>query len=85
MHGKSASSGYPGKVNRLMKLGEHAKMFVALAGPSENMGPNTKALYERFMEQPDEECIAAESQVVYLFQNALHRDLQGLPLPSEED
>ena len=58
-----------------MKCEDHAKLMAALSGGPENMGPNVKALYDRFMEQADEECIAAESQVVLLFGNAMNRDL----------
>ena len=67
-----------------MKMGEHAKLMAVLSGGPERMGPNTKALYERFTSQADEECIAAESQVVYLFQHAMKRDIDGLPLPEAE-
>ena len=50
----------------------HAKMIAALS-PGE-MGPNVKALYDRFMSQKDEECIAHESQIVMLFGNAVNQD-----------
>jgi hypothetical protein len=59
--------------------GFHAKMISALSGGPDKMGPNVKALYERFMEQEDEECIAHETQVVFLFKTAMQRDLRGLP------
>ena len=62
----------------------HAKMIEALSGGTAGMGPNVKALYERFVSQKDEECIAAESQVVFLFTTAMNRDQKGLPLPSAE-
>ena len=42
-----------------MKCGEHAKLMAALSPGV--MGPAVQALYDRFMENPDEECIAAES------------------------
>ena len=62
-----------------MKMEYHAKMIRAVGGPIDEMGPNVKALYERFISQKDEECIAAESQVVMLFGNALNRDKNNLP------
>jgi hypothetical protein len=62
-----------------MKMGHHAKMIKALTGPVDQMGPNVRALYERFLSQKDEECIAAESQVVMLFGSALNRDKNNLP------
>jgi len=65
----------------MSKMKFHAEMISTLSGGPENMGPNTKALYERFMSQKDEECIAPEPQVVFLFQSAMKRDLDGLPLP----
>lgn len=58
----------------------HAKMMEALSGGAEHMGPNVKALYERFMSQKDEECIAHETQVVMLFGSAMRRDTDGLPV-----
>ena len=68
----------------MAKMEFHGKMIAAPSGGPEKMGPNVKALYERFTAQPDEECIAAESQVVLLFQSALVRDMDGLPLPGAE-
>jgi len=68
----------------MVKMEFHAKMISAISGGPEKMGPNVKALYERFTSQADEECIAAESQVVFLFQNAMKRDIDGLPLPEAE-
>ena len=64
----------------MAKMEYHGKMIAALAGDPEKMGPNVKALYDRFMSQKDEECIAAESQVVFLFSNAMKRDLENLPV-----
>jgi len=58
-----------------MKCGEHAKLMAALSPGV--MGPAVQALYDRFMENPDEECIAAESQVVFLFQTAMTEDLKA--------
>ena len=52
----------------------HAKMIRALSGGLKKMGPNVKALYDRFMSQKDEECIAHESQIVLLFQDAVMKD-----------
>ena len=63
----------------------HAKMLEVFGGPLEEMGPNMKALHERFMRDKDEECIAAESQVVMLFGVAYQRDQEGLPLQDEQD
>lgn len=54
--------------------GYHAKNIKALSGGVENMGPNVKALYDKLMKSEDEECIAAESQVVYLFTTAMAKD-----------
>lgn len=59
-----------------MTCGEHAKIMAALVKP-EHMGPKTKAIYERFMSQAGEECIAHESQVVLLFMNAVKEDNEG--------
>ena len=63
----------------MAKMGHHADMIKALAGPPERMRTNVKALYERFESARDEECIAHETQVVMLFGNAMKRDEQGLP------
>ena len=65
-------------------MGFHAKMMEALSGGTDNMGPNVKALYDRFMTEEDEECGAAESQIVMLFGAAMTRDQQGQPLPDAE-
>jgi len=54
-----------------MTCGEHAKIMKAL---SPHMGPAVQALYDRFMKDEHEECIAAESQVVFLYSNALRAD-----------
>lgn len=59
-----------------MTCGEHAKIMAALIPPGQ-MGPRTKAIYERFTSQADEECIAHESQVVLLFMNAVKEDNEG--------
>jgi len=59
-----------------MTCGEHAKIMAALV-PAERMGPKTKAVYDRFMASEHEECIAAESQVVLLFMNAVKEDHEG--------
>lgn len=64
--------------------GFHAKMIAALSGGPDKMGPNTKALYDRLMKSENEECIAHETQVVFLFQSAMKRDLDGLPLPESK-
>lgn len=57
-----------------MKNGEHAKLMAVLSGGKEAMGPQVRALYNQLMVKPDEECIQAESQVVYAFLHALKQD-----------
>jgi len=59
-----------------MTCGEHAKIMAALV-PVDRMGPKTKAVYDRFMASEREECIAHESQVVFLFMNAVKEDSEG--------
>ena len=59
-----------------MTCGEHAKIMAALV-PPDQMGPKTKAVYDRLMAQEHEECIAAESQVVHLFMSAVAADNGG--------
>ena len=56
----------------------HARMMAAFV-PVAEMGPNLRAIYDRFASEGDQECIADESQVLYLFQDALARDLAGTP------
>ena len=58
--------------------GFHAQMMLALMG-GEPIGPATKALVEKFMKTADEQCIAHESQVVFLFMDAMGKDNAGQP------
>lgn len=60
-----------------MKCKEHAKMMSALCGGVDQMGPKVRAVYNKFMEQADEECIVHETQVVYLFRHAFQEDLEN--------
>jgi hypothetical protein len=55
--------------------GYHARMMLALMG-GEPVGPATKALVEKFGEKADEQCIAAESQIVFLFGQAFTKDTE---------
>jgi len=55
-----------------MKCGEHAKIIEVLSMGS--MGPNVKTLYDKLMENPEEECIQAESQVMFLFSALRQKD-----------
>lgn len=58
--------------------GEHAQMIALLFSNStpDELGPNMRALYDRFMKSEHEECIAPESQVMALIQDALQKDSQ---------
>lgn len=49
-------------------------MMAALVRP-EDMGPKTRAVYDKFVAGGAEECIAEESQVVGLFLEAMGSDL----------
>lgn len=57
-----------------MTCKQHADMMAALI-PPQSMGPKTRAIYDKFVQNGDEECIAEESQVVALFLEAAGSDV----------
>lgn len=56
--------------------GYHGSIMLALMGGTPK-GPATKELVEKFMKNPDERCIADESQVIFLFMSAMEKDSSG--------
>jgi len=58
-----------------MTCGEHAKMMATLVSPAQ-MGPNTKAIYDRLMRVEGEECLASEDQIIMMFMAAMNKDGQ---------
>lgn len=57
----------------------HADMMASIV-PPDLMGPKTKVIYERFLKEGDRECVAHETQVVYLFMSAVNEDMTGHPI-----
>jgi hypothetical protein len=54
--------------------GFHARMMATLCGGEDKMGPRVREIYDQLMADADEPPVAHETQIVYLFRQAMLED-----------